>query len=55
MWIGPVATGETLDAEEAVLADYSTGSAGTRELPEREEQLACHASEGKSSLCMPML
>lgn len=39
-------TGKTHDAQETVISDYFTGSAGTGEFPEREEQFARHASEG---------
>lgn len=50
-----VVTGKNHDAEETVLTDYLTGSAGKRELPEREKQFARHASEGNEILCVLML
>lgn len=46
------ASGTAGDAEEAVLSDRPTGSARKRELPEREEQFARHASEGRSGGCV---
>ena len=48
-------TGEDHDSEETVLADYSAGSARKREFPERERQLAHHASEGKNIYCVSVL
>uniref|UniRef100_A0A3Q1H7H5 Uncharacterized protein n=1 Tax=Acanthochromis polyacanthus TaxID=80966 RepID=A0A3Q1H7H5_9TELE len=48
-------TGKNHDPEETVLTDHFTGSARTRELPEREKQFAPHASEGKNIFCMLML
>lgn len=40
--------GKTYDTEETVLTDHIAGSAGKRELPEREKQLAHHAAEGEN-------
>lgn len=42
-------SGTTHDAEETVLTDYFTGSAGKREFPEREKQFAHHATEGNKA------
>lgn len=50
-----VVSGEACNAEETVLSDSFTGSAGKRELPEGEEPFARRAAEGSNGDCVPLL